>query len=165
MLQRLKRLIGRRKRSEPMTGAEHFELLAARIGLTLLACQLLERNLQALLRNLFGESEFAAEGRHRMLGEMTRKLGAQGADIQDFIKALDDFRATRNEFVHRLLNTEGGDVTTPEGRTVYYMKAKDVHERASALLKVMFSSFRYHYTRLGYEWPETVEASPEHFFK
>jgi hypothetical protein len=149
----------------PLSEQEEMQLLFSRIGGALVACQLVETNLHAMLKNVLGDEELKAAGsnaeKRPMLNKMIRRLEQRGDVPKDFTSVLDKFREKRNAFVHRLLDGEGASVLTHEGRMTCYLTAAEVHSLASGLMKVFGDVFADYYTDLGFYWPHPRAFGPK----
>jgi hypothetical protein len=161
MFQTLKGWMGRSPKAPapaPPSEEQEMRLLCSRIGVALLACQLVERNLHSMLQSVYDDQEIAAAARlgeqRPMLNEMIKRLKKRGDVPEDFPVVLDEFRKKRNAFVHSLLEGKGASVLSREGRIMCYQEAAEVHFLASSLMKLFGDAFAAYHTALGYDWPD-----------
>jgi len=155
MLKAFRELLNRRPSERPK-GEKETELLATRIGLALIACQLVERNLYGVMTQVLGE-KWNRKQRPKLV-EMIQRLRGRGPAMTAPAQVLDEFREKRNEFVHALLDLEGADLRTSEGKMVCYGKAVEVHAMASVIMKTFGTIFRDHFTALGHHWPQHLSG-------
>jgi hypothetical protein len=123
----------RKKRRKPLSAAEETELLCTRIGVALFACQLVERTLHHVMTRMPIGNAHQRRNKRPTLNAMIREIERQG--VKEFASVLDEFRHKRNAFVHGLLDADGVDPHTSEGRMTAYMMSAEVHSMASALMK------------------------------